>query len=126
MTSIARGDGSALQDILGEGHIWPVIDLSGINAILFYTFLDLVCRAARSDLFTAFFVGVSKRSSESVCRKLLPFTESCGRLMEKEYKRLAEKLCKDKACKIQYCLQGSHPLVGHTSTVYIHSRISRS
>ena len=26
--------------------------------------------------------------------------------MEKELKRLAEKLCKDKACKIQYCLQG--------------------
>ena len=26
--------------------------------------------------------------------------------MEKEFKRLAEKLCKDKACQIQYCLQG--------------------
>ncbi len=26
--------------------------------------------------------------------------------MEQEYKKLAEKLCKDKACKIQYCLQG--------------------
>lgn len=26
--------------------------------------------------------------------------------MEKEYKRLAEKQCKEKACRIQYCLQG--------------------
>ncbi len=27
-------------------------------------------------------------------------------LMEEEFKRLAEKLCKKKACQIQSCLQG--------------------
>ena len=31
---------------------------------------------------------------------------SCPRVMEKEFKRLAEKLCQERACQIQACLQG--------------------
>ena len=36
----------------------------------------------------------------------------CG--MEREFRRLAEKLCKEKACKIQYCLQSEYVTINIT------------
>ena len=41
----------------------------------------------------------------------------CG--MEREFRRLAEKLCKEKACKIQYCLQSEYITIKYYSTLTV-------
>ena len=66
------------------------------------TFIKLSHKASFTTSCGRVQLKVNGENIESILRTALVY----GDFMEQEYKKLAEKLCKDKACRIQYCLQG--------------------